>query len=293
MSEIAKNLSPQYSGFNASIRKFDYLLGLMNSLEPFRLRMMFRNRTIEIKALNFGKVLHLYTYSHSIIRWKKLLLYLDPELHDVLAVFGLLYREACLGMFGYCDSAHKSPMKIEAITLMVFVLDEVKGLKKMPELDPSISEHLQLALQSRLKVLCAQIFHSGSAKALSLQSTYPHVPILVDYIEGLSSCLPPHYSGCSSGLWAHLRDDVLPHLTAINMDSPSCLLRRPNSIERHHDAPQTDDCYCGWMVDSIPSGVLAFFGNSTESFARHLCKEFDDFTFDKLKVKIINKVLEL
>jgi hypothetical protein len=251
------------------MRKPGYLLGLMDSLEPFRLRMTLKTHKMKFGRLDFFNVLQLYTYSHSIIRFKELLLYLDPELLNILLIFELLYRLACLDMFNYCDSAHKSPSRIEAIILMIYVFDELRGLKEMPTLDPSIAEHLQLALKSRLKVLCAPIFHSDDSKALRWKLAYPVVTVNIDYIKELSSFLPPHYSGCSSFLWADLRDEVLPHLTAINMDSSSCLLRRPNSIERHHDAPQTDNCCCGWTVDSIPSSVLAFFSYSTESFARH------------------------
>jgi hypothetical protein len=246
----------------------------MNSLEPFRPRMVWRTRTVELKGFDFFKILQLYSYSHSITRLKDLLLYLDPELHDVLPIFEDFYREACLLMFKFCDAAHKflnkNFPKDFAITVMVFVFDEVKGLKEMPTLDASIAEHLQLALKSRLKVLLSRVFDSGGTKAPGWKSTDNLLLGLIDYIEEISSVLPPQYSGCSIGWWAHLRGEVLPHIAAINMDSSSCLLRRPNIIKRYHNDPQMDDCCCGWMTDSIPSGVLAFFAYSAESFARQL-----------------------
>jgi hypothetical protein len=229
---------------------------------------------MELKDFDYFKILQLYSYSHGITRLKDLLLYLDPELHDVLPIFEDIYREACLLMFKFCDVAHKFLKKDFpenfAIIVMVFVFDKVKGLKEMPTLDASIAEHLQLALQSSLKVLLSRVFHSGGTKALRWKSTDSVLLELIDNIEELSPYLPPQYGDRSTGRWAPLRGEVLPHIAAINTDSSSCLLRRPNSIERYHDDLQMDDCGCGWMTDSIPSGVLAFFAYSTTSFARQL-----------------------
>lgn len=165
--------------------------------------------------------------------------------------------------------AHKLPRKDIAILLIVFVFDEVQHLREVQTLDPSLADHLQLALKSRLKVLCALIFDFDRSKKLTRKSENLPSAICIDYIEETSSCLPPHYRGCSYKFWLAVRDQLPPRLTATRLDSPLCLLSRSNSNERHHDAPQTDDCCCGWTFDSIPSGVLNFFGHSAQSFARH------------------------
>ena len=65
------------------------------------------------------------------------------------------------------------------------------------EIDPAVVDHLQLALQTRLKIFCSRSFDFDESKGLTLDSEKIRAAMMVDSLPELSSCLPPHYRGLS------------------------------------------------------------------------------------------------
>jgi hypothetical protein len=134
-------------GSHAYRRKYTHLLQLMYALEPNELGA-------------FSKMFGELFYISQFFQWRAVLLYLAPELRSFLAFQELQYRDLCLWTLRFCDLAHKpSRPKDIVIFAIVNLLIEVPRLRRSKELDSSSAEHLEDILRSRLKVLCAIVFH--------------------------------------------------------------------------------------------------------------------------------------
>ena len=219
---------------------------------------------------NWENVFGMCASFHGPIRWKRTLVYLVPKLQHDPAYFERLYRYSHPYLVNYCDQAHRSSHKDRAVMVIVLIFHGIKWLRETEMLDPAATDHLQLALQDRLKIFCSRIFGSGASKRI-MRDERNMLAAMVGSVPALSSCLPPHYCHYSHGF------DIpaLQHLEAFNspethLDFPSCLLRRCDSSEYCYDNTKTDSCCCGWTFDSIPSGLLSIFGHSASSFARYV-----------------------
>ncbi len=260
------NLASAFSGRSDFEQKYGYLRELMDTLEPLRLRAHLSSMTT-----NF------YTYAHSIVRWKEAILYIVPEMGRVIAFFERLFRDTYLNVCKLCDHMFKSARKESALIWTARILDEVQYLRGsgLPEREPLLAESIIPALESRLKVLCAQLFDFDPPKKSISKLRNQELAMLPHYQKTTSSFLPQHYCPFQSSpyiYWA-VREELPPRGTTIQWDSPPCLLSRANSNKSGYDTLQTDHCgyicFCGWMFDSLPSGLLSFFNQSAQSFAHH------------------------
>ena len=259
MPELLKTSSSQFSAYDAFLQRFSYLFELMGSLEPSRLRSVMRPK---------GSLMYLYSYTHSIVRWKSILLFLDPKLRQILPIFEDLYRNACLYVFVYCD-AHIIPQDSSHALFIGLVIDEVCCLRETQTLNPSLVDHLLLILKTRLATFCARTFFDRPKK-LKSKSPNELLARYINFIKGATSCLPTHYRGCSRLIWLNIRFSPWTDFASTRPDSLLGLPSHPNSNEHYRDAPQTDNCCCGWKSESIPPGVRKFFDHSTHSFALYL-----------------------
>ena len=92
--------------------------------------------------------------------------------------------------------AHKMPRKDLAILSIILAFDEFQYFREFQILDPSLVDHLLIALKSRLKVFYAQCFNFDPSKKLARKPKILNIAIVIDYIQETSSCLSPHYRGC-------------------------------------------------------------------------------------------------
>ena len=238
------------------MQKFAELFGMRPPLEPLGRRACMQT------------VFDLSTEIHDIVHWVRLLVFMIPKLQYDLAFFKSLYRYNCYYMFDDCDQAHMSPHKDRAVMSVVLTFYEIKRLMETEVIDLAVAEHLQLALKGRLKIFCSRIFDFDESKEVTRDIGQILAARMVDSVPELSSCLPPHYRGRSWGSDLLLEYDKPLDSSTVPQELPSCLLRRSDSSECCYDNAQTDSCCCGWTFDSVPSGLLSFFGHSTKSFAR-------------------------
>lgn len=131
------------------------------------------------------------------IRWKRTLVYLVPKLQHDLAYFERFYRYVYPYLVNYCDQAHRSSHKYRAVMVVVLIFHGIKRLKETEMLDPAVTDHLQLALQDRLKIFCSQIFGFDESKRIMCDKEYM-LAAMVGSVPDLSSCLPPRWSRWSS-----------------------------------------------------------------------------------------------
>ena len=146
--------------------------------------------------------------------------------------------------------------KESAVVAGVLVFKEIKHLTKTDKLDPSAVEHVQLALKTRLKILCSRIFDYD--ESTSRQETFPKILInIINLVPELAFCLPPRH-----------RQGFVPYFVpATPLDLSACLERRSDSSDNSCDDRQIDSCCCGWAFDSIPPVLRNLFGHSARSFA--------------------------
>ncbi len=249
-------------------QKYGYLHELMDTLEPLRLRAhLYRGETPSM-------TISLYTYAHSIVRWKEAILYVAPEMGRIIAFFEILFRSCFLHMCKLCDHTFKSAQKDLALILNTLILDEAQYLRESGILEPLVAESIIPALESRLKVLCAQISDIDLPEKPMRKLELQNLALTLYDRTTTSSFLPPHYcspQGTPYTDWA-VREEWSPPGTTVQWDAPPCLLSRDNSDKSSYDTVQTDQCCyncgCGWMFDSLPSGVLSFFDQCTLSFAQ-------------------------
>lgn len=238
------------------MQKFGYLFDLIDSLEPFRPRFILRKIH---KHAPF-----LYPYTHAIVGWVRVLVYLVPGLQHALAFIGRIYRISSFCMLDLCDQLHKLAPKFWAVIISVVVFDEIKRLTSMEISDPSAVDHVQLVLKSRLTVFCSRVFDESKVD-LSKDDSNLGFASVVNRVQELSFCLPQNYRTClppASGLFIPVLDTTL--------GLPACLLRRFDSGGHCYENEQTDHCCCGWVSDSTPSGFLSLFGRSARSFGRYI-----------------------
>jgi hypothetical protein len=236
-------------GSPAYLRKCAPLHELMDFLEP--------RHPIECAWGHYPLV----CYLRRSFFWREVLLYLAPELQSCLALQELEYKRFFRVLLKVCDLVYK-PEK-EIITFAAFMLfsHEIPCLKTSRDLVPSSASHLESVLQSRLKVLCAIVFKADQVNATK-SSALHGLGVLINESEGLSSYLPP-------GDWTRplqsKRNDTSPHGATASPSIPACLLSRLESSKQWSNASPSGVCYCGWVVDIIPSFILASFGHSPES----------------------------
>ena len=231
----------------------------MDTVEPSRPRTIFYQR-------RSADLVWIYSYSQSIVRWRAVLLLLAPENRHILALFERIYRDCCFRIFKLCDEAFKSPWEGGALSVTALVFGEVQYLRNMtPEY--VLADHIDLALRSRLKVLCAQLFDWGPSQKPVRKLKNWKTARMISHFQGASSFLPPHYRGCLVHDRFISRAGVPSPSDTTPLEPLPCLLNRCNINKSGDDALQRDHCCCGWMFDSLPSGLLSFFGQSARSFA--------------------------
>lgn len=249
----------------AFMKTFGFLFELVDSLEPQRLTGFWRTSHKSKKLTEPD----LFMYTHSIIRFKDILLYFVPGLRDVLPMVEWTFKTSAHIVLLLCDHAHKVPHRSAFICVTALVLDEIKHLKGTQTVDPSLLDHVQAMLECRLTVFCARTFDFNGSGKLKHNSEQKLAAAVTDYV-GASICLPPHYRGRSSELRYRIRVSKLPYFRKTNPEPPACLLNRSASIRCDLETPHIHKCCCGWILDSIPPGVLAFSGYSVESFAHDI-----------------------
>ena len=267
----------QFGGFHAFTQKFAYLFGLIDCFESFA-NDDFLSRAKILPQRTHWSDLSYWTYTQSIVRWRRILIYLNPKLQHVLVVVERFYRYLCIKMFQSCDLVHRWPHKADAMLFVGVLYHQIKHLTKMEPLNLSAVDHLQLALQNLLKVFCLRIFDFDKSKKVKLSKEL-NLPdendricgeMILDCVPELSGWLPPHYQRVSS-----TRKLDKGHLSIFNppassLDLPACLLRRSHRSQSNYDNSQTNNCCCGWTFDSTPSSFLSFFGHCAPSFARYV-----------------------
>ena len=142
-------------------------------------------------------VFGMYDSFHGPTRWKRTLVHLFPNLGDDPAYFERLYRYVYSYLVNYCDQAHRSSHKDRAV-MVVVLFHGIKRLRETEMLDPAVTDHLQLALQGRLKIFCSRIFGFDASKRIMCDKEYM-LAAMVGSMPDLSSCLPPHYRRYSHG----------------------------------------------------------------------------------------------
>ena len=262
-------IKSQSDGLEKLSPKYDYLFDLMDTLEPLRPRTFLKM----IDGNTISHILWLCSCVQTIIRWKRVFAFMIPGFQHQLALLERLYRVICSILFRECDIVHKSPRKGRAVMIIAFTIDEIKHLAQRQKLNPSVVDHLQLALQNRLKVFCHRFFDFDGSKKIDDSREWDalKVAMMVERVHGLSWCLPPRYHGCSPSLWDTRLLNFLTELPPVTpLDLPACLLRRFDSSVYCYDNSDIGVCRCGWTFDSIPCGFLEFFGYSARSFARFI-----------------------
>ena len=260
-SETLDMIHAQFGDVSAFMEKFAYLFNLIDSLEPFRAKLLLPKPSEDH--------LYMYTCTHSIVRWKRIFAYLVPELHRLLAFIEGLYRCLSYSILYFCDRMHRFTRHKHSVVMAgVLIFDEMQQLTKMEKSDSSAVDHVKLALKARLKVLCSRIFDSDEDP--SKKKDRLRLMMTIDRVPELSFCLPPAYRH-----YAYIREKPLQslqpcYLTATPLDLPACLLRRSDSSGYYYDDGQIDNCCCGWAFDSTPPFFLSLFGHSARSFARYV-----------------------
>ena len=154
--------------------------------------------------------------------------------------------------------------------VVVIVFHGIKWLREMDIFDPAVTDHLQLALQVRLKIFCSRIFGFDASKRIMCDEE-KLLAAMVGSVPELSSCLPPRYRHCSHGFDSPTRQYMIAiRSPETRLEFPSCLLRRYDSSEYCYGNTKTDSCYCGWTLDGTSSGFLGLFGYSALAFARYV-----------------------
>ena len=266
------NLASAFSGRSDFEQKYGYLHELMDTLEPLRLRARLYCGDMPYMRLTF------FTYAHSIVRWKETILYIVPEMGRVISYFEELFRVSSLAVCKICDHTYKSGPRDAALIWTALLLDEAKHGREsgIPERQPLLAESIIPALESRLKVLCTQLFDFDPPKKSISELRNQELAMFSLYQPTTRPFLPPHYRSPRQSRahvdWA-VWDEVPPPGTTVQWDSPPCLRSRANGNKTGYDTLQTDHCgyicCCGWMFDSLPSGLLSFFNQSAQSFAHH------------------------
>ena len=261
----------QLSVIKPFTHKYPYLSYLAEMLDPSKIKMF-------LNILDSGEdfqPLYLYNYTQITPYWRRVLVDGAPKLQHVLAFFRKVHRFMCSKLLNYCDCLLKSPHKDRAVIILAFILDEVKYLTQTETLNSSVVDHLQLALQNRLKVFCHRFFDFDGSKKISNTTGLNNLcaAMMVDHVQGLSSCLPQRYHGCSSTEFKVILNRIPVSPPATTQDLQSCLLRRFGSRVHCYDYEEIDTCCCGWTFDSTPSISLNHLGYSAGSFARFIHSE--------------------
>ena len=253
--------------------KFSFFFDMMDNLEPMRAKFLGLTSIESHKIGSYlGSYLELYTCTHSIVRWKRHLVYLVPKLHRELAFIETVYRHLTHLALGFCDRMHVGPRGGElGVIVGVLVFDEIKHLTKMEMSDPSAVDHVKLALKARLKVLCSRIFDFG--EGTSKGEVPASLVLIINRVPELLSYLPEFCQVYAKRMEASWRGNPPYHIPATPLDLSACLLRRSESSDDYYDDRKTDNCCCGWAFDSTPPFFLSLFGHSARSFARYFHSE--------------------
>ena len=265
-SEIVVSIRESSWGFTKFRKNFASLFDLVEKLEPFRAKSL-GLRKIENHPL--GKIIRFYLWTHSIVRWKRILVYVFPELHREFIFVEIFNRILCPAALYVCDRMHiLSRDQDLAVIAGVLVFDEIQHLTKMEKPDPSAVDHVLLALKARLTVLCSRIFDlddSTSKRKVSVGLT-----MMINRVPELSFCLPPACRNIPD-TWKVSPWGFLPfYIPATPLDLPECLQSRSDSSDYYYDDRQTNSCCCGWAFDSTPPFLLSLFGHSAQTFARYI-----------------------
>jgi hypothetical protein len=247
-----------------SVTFWNDLVAVMNCIEHQRMRLI-------VLRPGGDSILNLGPYIHSIVQWKDSLLYLAPELREVVGVLEKGEMQFLAGVFRKFEDA-QSLDKRGLIPILILIFEEVQRLGSTQRLDAALADQLQLAIKSRLQVFCTSVFDFHPPKNPRKKLKNMWLAQMVDYNKELSCCVPPHYRDpvYACHLWVKVAEAALLHLDPNSLDSTSCLVSRSNSTDRHHD---TNRCCCGWISDTIPAGILNWFGFSSKTFLRYFHSE--------------------
>lgn len=247
-----------------SVTSRNNLVAVMDCLEYQRMRLI---------ALRPGgnSILDLWIYIHVTVQWKESLLYLAPELREAVGLFEKWEVQFLAMVFRIFEDA-QSVDKRSLTFILILIFEEVQRLGSTQRLDATLADQLQMAIKSRLQVFCTSVLDFLPPKKPGKKLKNLGLAQMIGYNKETSCCLPPHYRDSSYvyGLLQEVEGATLRHLDPSSLDSTSCLLSRSNSTDRHHD---TNRCCCGWISDTIPAGILNWFGFSSKKNLRYFHSE--------------------
>jgi translation initiation factor IF-1 len=167
-----------------SVTLWNDLVAVMNILEHQRMR------SIWVRPGD-KTILEFCTYIHSIVRWKESLLYLAPELREVVGFCEMAEMSFLDRVFRIFEDA-QSLDKRDLIRILILIFDEVQRPGSTQRLDAALADQLQLAINSRLQVFCTSVFDFRPPKEPRKKLENLCLAQMIDYNKETSCCIPPH-----------------------------------------------------------------------------------------------------
>lgn len=226
---------------------------------------------------------------YNITKWKKLPLRLCPELRQAVELYEGISKSIAFCVLSSCETLHKSVFNRVNILRLSYLLDFVGTMRKVPMISFSSIDHLLLAIEARLKILCVQVLTSNSTEKPKDKLENLKTAAFVQ-ASGASSCLPPNYGGSLRDTFVaaeHEQKFTLEN-DEIYATEQSCLRLRKSG--RCVDRSDLKFCRCGWLYDCVEPNYPYLFGFSAKSFMRAIHGEEESSKHMRLMEMIFGKV---
>jgi hypothetical protein len=252
-------LSSQYPEPGILWNSMKCLVGLMNCLDHF-----FPKNWLFTPGLIKGEQQIIY-YRFYVVCRKDVIAYLAPDLRSVLVLLEHFCQNTYATFLRDGDIIFKKSGREETLVTILRFYQELISLRNSQLLNKSSVDDILFILKHWMQVACGRFFSFNPRKDVPTNSHIDDVlAAIVDSVPDISPCLPPRLRGhyIKSGLFEYQQS----RQTAVGLIHRPCFLDRHSRTERQA-APLADECFCGWLVDSIPSQVLEFFDHSRELLA--------------------------
>jgi hypothetical protein len=240
-------------------RAYKDVFALVDAVEPRLVRMIWNK---DNTASSIGR---LHSYCQSALRWEPVLVRVLPHMREHFGIIEFFYRAMHQFLQEYQDTTvlQKNPSQV-LLNTAIF-LEDVVHMDQLVFVDAAECEAAKNVLEKHLRFLLARKFDLTKSWR-KLGSSDQKELVILNCIQSIVPCIVPRHNIPAEQIYwqgyLQAKDSRYGKNETITT-SAQCIGRAPELDEVHHEvhaSRNTPSCFCGWIIASLPEGLLGILG---------------------------------
>jgi hypothetical protein len=230
---------------------------ILDTLEPSNIR--------QLLSMELFRPLVYYSYSISILRWKRALLTSRPSLRCHINTLEQDHHHIAKFLLASIDHINFYRSKEFAAVVLNVLYEGVCSLQTWDAIDKPAVEHFRCALENLISNVYCIVFSHGPTVRKSRRKFLKTLAEALCITQRTTRFMPPQYRYGEMVVFNRSRED--------SQQDSSCSEQDSYLISTYQDcrkAPEKSPCVCSWLSLYVTTGILAPFGLDKEAFYRRV-----------------------